>query len=138
MRYAILENNTVTNIAESDFPLDSNWIADDGKAQIGGTWDGQFHPPVPKPLTQADFEQALTDHLDKTAQAKHYDNRITCMVRAGFPGPFQAEGVAFAAWADGCNALAYQWLAEIEAGTKPVFASTSDFLDALPVMVWPT
>ncbi len=49
-------------------------------------------PYTTPPLTIADFDAALTAHLDATAQAKRYDNRITCMVRAGFPGPFQAEG----------------------------------------------
>jgi hypothetical protein len=84
------------------------------------------------------YEGALTRHLDATAQAKRYDNRITCAVRAGYPGPFQAEGQAFAAWMDNCNALAYQWWAEIAAGTKPMFASTDAFIDDLPAMVWPS
>lgn len=83
------------------------------------------------------FDQALTSYLDVTAQARRYDNRITCALRAGYTGPFQAEGQAFATWMDGCNALAYQWLAEIEAGTRPMFASTDEFISALPEMVWP-
>lgn len=102
------------------------------------TYNGGFVPVAPIPPSVEEFDKALTDHLDKTAQARKYDNRITCAVRAGYPGPFQAEGIAFAEWMDGCNKLAYQWQAEIEAGTKPVFASTSDFLNALPAMVWPT
>lgn len=83
-------------------------------------------------------DKALTDHLDKTAQTKRYDNRITCMVRAGFAGPFQAEAQAFAIWADSCNAVAYQYLAEIQAGTRPVPDSPQELIDVLPPMVWPT
>lgn len=48
MRYAIVKNGAVVNIAEADAPLAANWIADDGNARIGGTWDGSaFHPPAP-------------------------------------------------------------------------------------------
>ena len=80
---------------------------------------------------------AMEDLYDITAQSRRYDNRITCALRAGYTGPFQAEGQAFAVWMDTCNATAYQWWAEIEAGTKPMFASTDEFINALPVMVWP-
>lgn len=92
---------------------------------------------VPPPLTPADFDAALTAHLDATAQARRYDNRITCMVRAGFPGPFQAEGLAFAAWCDGCNMFAYSLMADVLAGNAPMPESTSAFIAMLPEMVWP-
>lgn len=88
--------------------------------------------------TLADFDRALTEHLDKTAQARRYDNRITCMVRAGFAGPFQAEAVAFAQWADDCNALGYQWLAQVESGALALPKTTQEFIALLPPMVWPT
>lgn len=137
MQYAIIENNTVVNIAVSDTALADNWVASDS-AVIDDIYDnGQFTKPVPAPLTAADFDVALTAHLDATAQAKRYDNRITCMVRAGFAGPFQAEGQAFAAWGDTCNAFAYALMAEVLAGTAPMPASTADFVAMLPEMVWP-
>lgn len=85
----------------------------------------------------ARYEAALTAHLDATAQSRRYDNRITCALRAGYPGPFQAEGQAFAAWMDQCNALGYQVLAEVQAGTRPL-PTESEFIAMLPPMVWPT
>jgi hypothetical protein len=85
----------------------------------------------------ASYDQALSNHLDFVAQSKRYDTRITCAVRAGYPGPFQAEGAAFAAWMDDCNAQAYRMWAEIEAGTRLMFADTAEFIAALPPMVWP-
>lgn len=101
------------------------------------TYDGGFIP-VPGPVpSQAEFEKALTDHLDKTAQTRKYDNRITCSVRAGYPGPFQAEGLAFAEWMDRCNAQAYQMLKDVEAGVRPAPASLEAFLAEFPAMVWP-
>lgn len=92
-------------------------------------------PPVD---VVAVFDAALTAHLDNTAKQKRYDNRITCMVRAGFVGPFQAEGQAFATWCDTCNIIAYQMLAAVQAGTAPMPESPQAFIDTLPVMFWPT
>lgn len=85
----------------------------------------------------AKFDAALTEHLNKTAQDRRYDDRITCMVRAGFPGPFQAEAIAFATWCDGCNAMAYVFMSEVQAGTRPMPDSPQALIDALPVMEWP-
>lgn len=82
-------------------------------------------------------DKALTDHLDATAKNRRYDNRITCAVRAGYPGPFQSEGVAFALWMDTCNALAYQFLAEIQAGTRPLPTDPQQLIAELPAMEWP-
>ncbi len=83
------------------------------------------------------FDAALTAHLDATAQARRYDNRITCALRAGYVGPFQAEGQAFASWMDACNWQAYQVLAGVQSGdlTMPTIA---EFIADLPEMVWPT
>ena len=110
---------------------------------IGWTWDGTTltAPPAPVPTMDqivAEFDTALTDHLDSTAKQKRYDNRITCMVRAGFAGPFQAEGQAFATWCDNCNIMAYQMLAAVQAGTAPMPESPQAFIATLPAMVWPT
>lgn len=83
------------------------------------------------------YDLALTDFLDREAQSKRYDNRITCAVRAGYAGPFQAEGQAFASWMDTCNALGYQVMAEVQAGTRPL-PTVEEFLGLMPPMVWPT
>lgn len=100
-------------------------------------WVAGYVPPPPQAPTFADFDAALTAHLDSTAQTKRYDNRITCALRAGYPGPFQAEGAAFALWMDQCNALAYTLLAEVQAGTRPLPSTTQALIDLLPAMVWP-
>jgi hypothetical protein len=47
MKYAIIENNTVVNIAVAEQPLADNWI-EAGSAAIGDTYEnGQFSKPVP-------------------------------------------------------------------------------------------
>ena len=101
--------------------------------------EATYVPPEPPSLEEqiAVFDAALVAHMDATARERRYDNRVTCALRAGYPGPFQAEGIAFASWMDQCNALAYQLLAEVVAGTRPLPESPQALIDLLPVMIWP-
>jgi hypothetical protein len=47
MKYAIIENGKVANIAVADFPIESNWVPGEG-AGIGDLYqDGQFIPSPP-------------------------------------------------------------------------------------------
>lgn len=51
MRFAIVENSTVTNVAEAPSPLGANWTAT-STAGIGWTYSGGVFtpPPAPAPL----------------------------------------------------------------------------------------
>ena len=137
----IIQNNSIAGTATDEYTGPDAFITapDDFDASRMGEYvitDGVATlPPVD---IVADFDTALTSHLDSTAQSRRYDNRITCAVRAGYAGPFQAEGAAFALWMDNCNALAYQMLAAVQAGTAPMPESPQAFIDSLPAMVWPT
>jgi len=82
------------------------------------------------------YTDALAAMLDAKAQEKNYDNRISCALRAGYPGPFNAEGSKFAAWMDTCNALGYQVLADVNAGKRPR-PTLPEFLALMPALVWP-
>lgn len=86
---------------------------------------------------QAAILQGMTALFDATAQARNYDNCITCALRAGYPGPFHDEGVAFATWMDAQNALAYSMLAEVQAGRMAMPATVEAALALLEPMVWP-
>jgi len=86
---------------------------------------------------QAAILQGMTDLFDTTAQSKHYDNRITCALRAGYQGPFHDEGVAFATWMDNCNAQGYAMLAQVQAGMMAMPATVADALALLPELQWP-
>ena len=83
------------------------------------------------------YTAALGKHLDDVAKQRRYDNRITCSLRAGYPGPFQAEGVAFATWMDSCNAAAYQIWSDVRNGVRAAPASIEAFIAELPVIDWP-
>ena len=101
--------------------------------------EATYVPPAPPSIEDRIevFDAALVAHLDATARERRYDNRVTCALRAGYPGHFQAEGIAFASWMDQCNALAYQLLAEVAAGTRPMPESPQALIDLMPPMVWP-
>ena len=65
MRYAIIENGTVTNIVKADGPMPGLvMVPDDGHARIGGAWDGlafgALPAPEPEPPTLQETLDALT------------------------------------------------------------------------------
>lgn len=88
-------------------------------------------------ITVADYISAMEGMYDAKARERHYDNRYTCALRAGYAGPFQAEGAAFALWMDTCNALGYLIMAEVQAGTRPQ-PTIAALLAELPALTWPT
>lgn len=65
MKYAIIENGVVANIAESDAALAENWVQVDDTVHIGYLYDGAtFVPPapvtvVPESVTRRQARQAL-------------------------------------------------------------------------------
>ena len=81
------------------------------------------------------YDSSLTLYFDSKAKEKNYDNRISCSVRAGYPGPFQAEGLAFATWMDTCNAICYQILADVQAGLRPIPTFEEVTLE-FPTLIW--
>lgn len=85
---------------------------------------------------QKNLTEALNKHLDSVAKQRRYDDRYTCSLRAGFDGPFKAEGLAFAAWMDACNIKAYAILAECIAGQRPI-PTEEELVAEMPLIEWP-
>lgn len=77
----------------------------------------------------------LEAHYDSVARVKHYDNRLTCALRAGYAGPFQLEGQTFAIWMDTCNVYAYGAMSDCLAGTRAI-PSGPELVSELPVSPW--
>ncbi len=94
----------------------------------------QAQTPEPEQII-AGYVTAMEAHYDAVAKAKGYDNRYTCALRAGYSGPFQTEGQAFAQWMDACNAYAYQELAKIKGNGRAV-PTIPGFLSELPSAPW--
>lgn len=96
----------------------------------------QDPPPPTAEQVVAGYVQALEAHYDTVARGRRYDNRLTCALRAGYPGPFQAEGIAFAVWMDEQNAYAYEQLALVQAGDRDQ-PTHEELIAELAPMVWP-
>lgn len=84
----------------------------------------------------AQLEAAVDAHINATAQAKGYDSRITCALRAGYVNPWQAEGAAFGVWMDNCYTYCYQVMADVQAAVRTV-PTEAELIAELPPMVWP-
>jgi hypothetical protein len=137
-RFAVIQFGKVSNIAEADEPLFDNWIADDGNAKIGGTWDGQqFLAPISPALAIQDYTAAVQRHLDAKATERNYDGILSVCTYAtsGIP-KFAAEGKACVAWRDMVWEFCYQFLAEVQAGTREP-PTIAELLALLPAMNWP-
>jgi hypothetical protein len=83
------------------------------------------------------YESALDAYLDQTAKDHRYNDRFTFALRAGYAGPWQAEGIAFAQWMDGINAAAYQMLSLVMSGQAEAPPSVETFISGLPPFVYP-
>lgn len=118
----------------------NNWehkvgVPCDANTPIGWVWTGtEFVEPLESIIDR--YDQALLDYFDSVAAQRRYDNRITCALRAGFPGPFQAEGIAFGVWMDTCNKIAYQLMNKVIAGEVQL-PTIEEVIASLPVIEWP-
>lgn len=117
---------------------------------INGNWTQALIPadpeqepspdPTPEEIAQQTllrFQAAHDAHLNNAARAKKYDSIHTAALRAGYPGPYQAEGLAFAQWMDACNQTGYQILAAVQAGEQETPESVEAYLAMLPVLTLP-
>lgn len=143
MKYAIIENNTVINVAVADAPLANNWIASE-VAAIGDTYEnGEFikpQPPQPSPEEiQQEIVTATQQRLDDFARTRNYDGILSLCTYATSTVPkFAAEGQYGVTARDATWAKLYEMLAEVEAGARPVPGGYADIEPELPVLAWPS
>ena len=99
MKFAIIENGIVSNIAVADAPLADNWIASDS-AKIGDEYkNGQFVTPPPDTevaanmarvqrnilLSESDWTQVADAPVDQAAWATYRQALRDIPSQAGFP-----------------------------------------------------
>jgi len=93
--------------------------------------------PVPSKAEQiAANVAAIEAEMNRQAALRNYDNIKSAALRAGYPGPFHDEGVAYATWMDDCYAKAYEVLAEVEAGERPM-PTPEEAVAMMPPLVLP-
>jgi hypothetical protein len=100
MKYAIIEDGKVVNIAKADTPLADNWI-EAGAAKIGDLWDGQSFTPAPKPPGTPDQVKAEAHRRILTLCPEWKQRNLTAqaaqLAKKGEANWTQAEADAWAA-----------------------------------------
>lgn len=137
MRSAIIENGVVVNVIIGEVPGSIPC----GEAGIGWSYDGETFsappPPEPEPPTLADYEDAIQRLVDATARTKSYRDGVTFSSYANSTNPqWSADAHAFIAWRDAVWGYSYSELAKVQNGERER-PSVQDFLEELPVIVWP-
>lgn len=109
--------------------------------QVGMT--GQVAPPEsPQPTPEQIIQQftaAIQLRLDTFARTRNYDGILSACTYATSTVPkFQGEGQYCVNARDATWAAAYDILAEVQGGTRPMPNSITDIETELPVLVWPS
>lgn len=83
---------------------------------------------------------AIQAHLDATAKAKGYGDvqtapSVSARSYAGYENPFQAECILYGQWCANCWAIAYQVLAEVQAGTRQP-PTVAQLIALMPAFDW--
>lgn len=112
------------------------YVAGVSQQALDGALAEYDHGAYVEAAIEASLIEALNTHLNSVAGERRYDSRFTCALRAGFPGPFQAEGLAFAAFMDECNMVGYTMMERAKAGEIQV-PTDAQLIAAMPAMVWP-
>ena len=139
MRYAIIENNTVSNIAVAENPLANNWIPAQN-ANIGDIWNGiSFLAPIADiVLIKEQIIAATQNRLDQFAQTRGYDNILSACTYATSPtAKFSSEGQYCVVQRDATWAKLLEILADVETGIRPLPDSYQEIEPELPPLVWP-
>jgi hypothetical protein len=143
MKYAIIENGVVVNLAIADEPLAENWIEFEGVVNIGDLYDGEaFNPPPPVQKSadeiKAEIMTATQQRLDTFAKTRLYDGVLSLCTYATSPNPkFQAEGQYGVEARDTTWTTLYEIMEEVQAGTRPMPSGYADIEAELPPLVWP-
>lgn len=105
---------------------------------------------IERPLTQAEIdslplitqaekfneiERVIEYHMDEVAKLDGWDNRWTCVARAGYVNPWQSKAIKFAQWMDSCWVIAIQSQNDVIAGNRTI-PTPEQAIAELPPMVW--
>lgn len=105
--------------------------------KVKGQWVQQWTVvPLQTDAIIAGFDRHLEAFFLAKAQERRYSSISRLIGRAGYPGPFQAEGIAFGTWMDACNAICYAVMADVLSG-KVALPTWEDLMAQFLAMEWP-
>lgn len=114
------------------------WGAEDLVAMTAAEVEAHLNPQPTSEQVQAQFTAAIQQRLDAFAQTRNYDGILSACTYATSTVPkFQAEGQACVNLRDATWSAAYNILAQVQAGTRPMPQSIVDIESDLPSLVWP-
>lgn len=116
------------------------WMEQEAEVVIPELGSGVIEPQsVPQPDPLKAFTAAIQERLDAFASTRNYDGILSACTYATSSVPkFRAEGQYAVDARDNTWAAAYQILAEVQSGTRPMPASPEDIFPELPQLAWPT
>ncbi len=115
---------------EGVWSVANQWIIDAENERIAAEKAAQTQREI------AAIEAALDAHLDAVAQQYRFADRTRLALRAGYPNPWQALGLAFGTWMDACNTQAAQGLQDFIDGKVPLH-TPEEVIAQLPEFVAP-
>ncbi len=93
--------------------------------------------PSAAPPTITDYENAIQNLVDSTAQARQFRDGVTMASYIGSTKPkWAAEAQAFVAWRDNVWFYAYGQLAKVQAGERPQ-PTVDQFIAEIAPIAWP-
>lgn len=136
------EGETLDAIAAMYSPV-AYWLEQDAvKLPVPVGASGSFTPLQPEPPTPEQiigaFTGAIQARLDGFARTRNYDGILSaCTYAASTNAKFAAEGQYCVNARDATWSAAYQILAAVQSGSRPMPAKPEDIFLELPSLAWP-
>ena len=135
------QGETVEAIVQMYAPV-AYWLEQETPVVVPTLGSGQITPPEPQAPTAEQIIQQFTDaiqaRLDGFARTRNYDGILSACTYATSTVPkFQAEGQYCVNARDNTWSAAYQILADVQTGNRPMPSQPSDIFPELPELVWP-
>ena len=115
----------------------ADWMAAHGKIKVveNGKFVWREVEKTPEEIVR-EYENAVQDHLDATAQSKGYDNTYTCLsYLASTDETWKQESNIFNAWRDAVWRKCHEILDAVTSGALQP-PTVDELLDMLPEIEW--
>tara|TARA_R100000231_G_scaffold41006_1_gene35774 strand:+ start:6121 stop:6558 length:438 start_codon:yes stop_codon:yes gene_type:complete len=142
-KYAVIIDNKVSNIVESDSALEKNWVLVNGVVDIGTSYtDGAFvtQSPTKDQIIDSMSEQfniVVQEKLDSFAKERGYDNMSSLSSYAtSSVDSFKQEGLRGIELRDSSWSVFIDYIAKVRSGEINYQDGISKLEELLPDLTW--
>jgi len=142
-KYAVIINNKVSNIVESDSALEKNWVLVNGVVDVGTSYtDGAFvtQSPTKDQIIDSMSEQfniVVQEKLDSFAKERGYDNMSSLSSYAtSSVDSFKQEGLRGIELRDSSWSAFIDYMAKVRSGEINYQDGISKLEELLPDLTW--